>query len=151
MYFGWPTEVHLSVIVLGELLAGFAAGTQEPRNRRELAAFMDSPRVSVLPITPATATYYATVFAQLRRKGRPIPTNDLWLAATAMEHGAMLLTHDRHFDEVDGLLVVRQIGGYAAVGDAARRTAPAHDLVVGGRDRPRLTTWCSSDVGRSGR
>jgi len=101
-------EVHLSVIVLGELLAGFAAGTQEPRNRRELAAFLDSPRVSVLPATPATAGYYATVFAQLQRKGGPIPTNDLWIAATAMEHGAMLLTHDRHFDEVDGLRVARQ-------------------------------------------
>lgn len=102
-------EVHLSVIVLGELLAGFAAGTQEPRNRRELAAFVDSPRVSILSVTPATAAYYATVFAQLRRKGKPIPTNDLWLAATAMEHGAVLLTHDRHFNEVDGLLVVRQV------------------------------------------
>jgi len=101
-------EVHLSVIVLGELLAGFAAGTQEPRNRRELAAFLDSPRVSILPATPATAAYYAAVFAQLRRKGRPIPTNDLWIAATTMEHGAMLLTHDRHFDEVDGLRVARQ-------------------------------------------
>ncbi len=100
-------DVHLSVIVLGELLAGFAAGTQEPRNRRELAAFMDSPRVSVLSVTPATAPYYATLFTQLRRKGRPIPTNDLWLAATAMEHGAVLLTHDKHFDEVDGILVVR--------------------------------------------
>lgn len=101
-------EVHLSVIVLGELLAGFAAGTQEPRNRRELAAFLDSPRVSILHATPATAAYYAAVFAQLRRKGRPIPTNDLWIAATAMEHGAVLLTHDRHFDEVDGLRVARQ-------------------------------------------
>jgi tRNA(fMet)-specific endonuclease VapC len=101
-------EVHLSVIVLGELLAGFAAGTQELRNRRELAAFMDSPRVSVLSATPATAAYYATVFAQLQRKGRPIPSNDLWIAATAMEHGAMLLTHDRHFDEIDGLRVARQ-------------------------------------------
>jgi tRNA(fMet)-specific endonuclease VapC len=101
-------EVHLSVIVLGELLAGFAAGTQEPRNRRELAAFLDSPRVSVLPATSATAAYYATVFGQLRRKGRPIPTNDLWIAATAMEHGAVLLTHDKHFDEVDGLRVARQ-------------------------------------------
>jgi Predicted nucleic acid-binding protein, contains PIN domain len=59
-------------------------------------------------VTAATTAYYATVFAQLGRKGRPIPTNDLWLAATAMEHGAVLLTHDKHFNEVDGLLVVRQ-------------------------------------------
>jgi tRNA(fMet)-specific endonuclease VapC len=101
-------EVHLSVIVLGELLAGFAAGAHEPRNRRELAAFMDSPRVSVLSVTSATAAYYAIVFAQLRRKGRPIPTNDLWVAATAMEYGAVLLTYDKHFDEVDGLLIARQ-------------------------------------------
>ena len=92
-------------VVLGELLAGFAAGTREARNRAELAAFLDSPRVQVVPITALTADSYALVYAGLRRKGKPIPTNDLWIAASALEHGAALLTRDSHFAAIDGLRV----------------------------------------------
>jgi tRNA(fMet)-specific endonuclease VapC len=98
--------IHLSSVVLGELLAGFAVGSREAQNRRELAAFLDSPRVDILPITTDTAAFYATVFALLRRKGRPVPTNDLWIAATALEHGLALVTHDAHFREIEGLRLV---------------------------------------------
>lgn len=89
--------------VLGELLGGFAAGSREARNRAELAQFLDSPRVEVLPVTATTADHYAVVYAGLRRKGQPIPTNDLWIAASALEHAAALLTRDAHFTQVDGL------------------------------------------------
>lgn len=93
----------LNSIVLGELLGGFAAGTREPKNRSELARFLDTPRVELLPITAQTADSYALVYAGLRRKGQPIPTNDLWIAASALEHGAALLTRDAHFRQIDGL------------------------------------------------
>ena len=93
----------LSTVVLGELLAGFAAGTREARNRAELAQFLDSPRLRVVPCGETTADNYALVFAVLRRKGRPIPTNDLWIAASALEHGAALLTLDAHFSGIEGL------------------------------------------------
>ena len=96
-------KLYLNSIVLGELLGGFAAGTREAKNRSELARFLDSPRVEVLPVTPETADSYALVYANLRRKGQPIPTNDLWIAASALEHGAALLTRDAHFSHVDGL------------------------------------------------
>lgn len=96
-------RMYLNSIVLGELLAGFAAGTREPKNRAELARFLDSPRVEVLPVTAQTADSYALVYAGLRRKGQPIPTNDLWIAASALEHGAALLTRDAHFLQIDGL------------------------------------------------
>jgi tRNA(fMet)-specific endonuclease VapC len=99
-------EIGLSSVVLGELLAGFAVGSREAQNRRELATFLDSPRVDVLPVTTDTATFYATVFALLRRKGRPIPTNDLWIAATALEHGLSLVTSDVHFREIEGLRLI---------------------------------------------
>ncbi|MFO1217256.1 MAG: type II toxin-antitoxin system VapC family toxin [Burkholderiaceae bacterium] len=89
--------------VLGELLGGFAVGPRESRNRVELARFLDSPRVEVVPITTVTADSYAVVFAGLRRKGKPIPTNDLWIAASALEHGAALLSGDSHFRHIDGL------------------------------------------------
>jgi tRNA(fMet)-specific endonuclease VapC len=95
----------MSVTVLGELLAGFAAGTKEQKNRDELSSFLDSPRVSVYPITEITADCYALIYAALRRKGYPIPTNDLWIAASALEHGAAILTLDAHFKHVDGLRV----------------------------------------------
>lgn len=96
-------RILMSVTVLGELLAGFAAGNREAENRKELALFLDSPRVVLTPATQSTADLYALVFAALRRKGRPVPSNDLWIAAAALEHGAVLLTLDAHFAEIDGL------------------------------------------------
>lgn len=89
--------------VLGELLGGFAAGQRESRNRGELTQFLNTPRVKVVPGTTATADLYALVYAALRRKGQPIPTNDLWIAASSLEHGAALLTYDAHFQNIDGL------------------------------------------------
>lgn len=89
--------------VLGELLGGFAAGKRESANRSELTQFINVPRVKVVPITAATADLYALVYAVLRRKGQPIPTNDLWIAASSLEHGAALLTLDAHFQNIDGL------------------------------------------------
>jgi len=89
--------------VLGELLAGFAAGTREQANRHELTQFISSPRVTVKACTAGTADLYALVYAALRRKGQPIPSNDLWIAASCLEHGAALLTHDAHFLAIDGL------------------------------------------------
>jgi tRNA(fMet)-specific endonuclease VapC len=96
-------RICLSSVVLGELLGGFAAGTRESKNRAELARFMDSPRVEVVPVTAQTADSYALVYSALRRKGQPIPTNDLWIAASALEQGAALLTRDAHFAHIDGL------------------------------------------------
>lgn len=96
-------RICLNSIVLGELLGGFAAGTRESKNRAELARFLDSPRVELVPVTAQTADSYALVYSSLRRKGQPIPTNDLWIAASALEHGAALLTRDTHFGHIDGL------------------------------------------------
>ena len=96
-------EILLCTTVLGELLAGFAAGSRESSNRRELTQFLDSPRVRLVPCGAATADAYALVYAALRRQGQPIPTNDLWIAASCLEHGAALLTLDAHFAHVGGL------------------------------------------------
>ena len=98
--------VGLSTIVLGELLSGFSAGRQEAKNRSELAAFLDSSRVFIIPVDDKTAEYYAHIYLSLRRKGKPIPTNDLWIAAAALQHGLTVFTHDRHFFEIDGVIAV---------------------------------------------
>lgn len=95
--------IIVCVTVLGELLGGFAAGRRENNNRSELTQFLNTPRVKVVSSTTATADLYALVYAALRRKGRSIPTNDLWIAASSLEHGAALLTLDAHFKYIDGL------------------------------------------------
>ena len=96
-------KLHLNSIILGELLDGFAGGSREAKNRAELSKFLASPRVSVFPITTDTADSYALVFAQLRQKGQPIPANDVWIAASALEHGIALLSLDFHFSHISGL------------------------------------------------
>lgn len=96
-------RVHLNSIVLGELLAGFDRGKFREANRKELKDFLNSPSVSVLPITEETAERYSFIYRDLIERGEPIPTNDLWIAASIMESGTVLVTADRHF------LKVRQI------------------------------------------
>jgi len=98
-------SIIVCATVLGELLGGFAAGQRESTNRNELTQFIDAPRVKVVPSTATTADLYALVYAALRRKGQPIPTNDMWIAASSLEHGAALLTLDTHFQNIDGLRV----------------------------------------------
>ena len=99
------SSIVVPSIVLGELLAGFEVGGRRQENRRELAEFQRSPRARTVPITEDTAERYARIYAHLRAAGRPIPTNDLWIAASAMEHGAELLTTDRHFLDVAQIVV----------------------------------------------
>ena len=98
-------HVYLSTIVLGELLAGFRLGNQFERNRTLLDTFMACSTVEPLPVTTETADYYGRLFLTLRRKGKPIPVNDLWIAAQTLECGAVLITFDQHFDVIPGLRI----------------------------------------------
>jgi tRNA(fMet)-specific endonuclease VapC len=103
-------EIHLPLIVLAELLAGFAAGTRTQKNRDELRQFMNSPRVHLLNPDEKTAHHYADVYATLRKNGTPIPTNDLWIAALARQHRLPLFSFDAHFAGVPGLALVASPG-----------------------------------------
>ena len=96
-------EVLLSPVVIGELLYGFRRGSRLNRNLQELQAFIDNPYVTVAPVSFTTADRYARIAAALRAKGRPIPSNDIWIAAHALETGADLVSADGHFAEIDGL------------------------------------------------
>jgi tRNA(fMet)-specific endonuclease VapC len=106
------TDILVCTTVLGELLAGFAAGSKQAVNRAELTKFIDSPRVKLVPSGAATADFYALVYAALRQIGKPIATNDLWIAASCLEHGAALLTLDAHFQHVGGLRVGTQLDDF---------------------------------------
>ena len=98
-------DILLPVIVLGELWSGFESGSKRETNRHELDAFLSSPRVLVVQAGIETAARYAVIHAYLRANGRPIPTNDLWIAALAMEHGIALFTADAHFLQLPQILV----------------------------------------------
>jgi len=101
--------IGINTVILGELLAGFRCGSREEMNRKELDDFLDSPRVNLLPIDDETAEFYAQVFHELKQQGRPIPSNDLWLAASALQHGLAIATYDDHFSYISGLLLAHRI------------------------------------------
>lgn len=92
--------IQLNPVVLGELQAGFLKGTRLAENRAELEQFLDSPRVTVVDVDEETSGRYAVIFDSLRRAGSLIPTNDIWIAASAMQFGSVLLTTDPHFRSV---------------------------------------------------
>ncbi|HEY7473714.1 MAG TPA: type II toxin-antitoxin system VapC family toxin [Vicinamibacterales bacterium] len=95
--------VLVSAIVLGELYGAFEMGSRSRENRLALSEFLDEPFVKIVPVSPAVARQYGRVYAGLRRSGTPIPANDMWIAAAAIDQGACLLTFDRDFEYVTGL------------------------------------------------
>ncbi len=101
----YPDEVYLPAVVIGELLAGFKKGNTEQRNREILDQFLAVPHVGTLPLDEETAERYAVILDFLRRQGTPIPTNDLWIAACAMQHGLVMITADRHFLKLPQVVV----------------------------------------------
>lgn len=93
-------------IVLGELEVGFRLGGQAARNLEELERFLAHPVVEELAVDREVARAYGEIVVRLRRKGTPIPTNDVWIAACAARSGATLLTYDAHFEAVDRIGVL---------------------------------------------
>jgi tRNA(fMet)-specific endonuclease VapC len=100
---GSADTVYLSVFVLGELYAGFAGGKKQAENRRILGQFKSNPTVKILHATDETALIFAEVKDRLKKKGTPLPINDVWIAAHAIETGAVLVSYDGHFKAVAGL------------------------------------------------
>jgi predicted nucleic acid-binding protein len=98
-------EIYVTPIVLGELMSGFQRGKYRRKNEQELAAFLSSPRVRTLHIDDGTSERYAVILNSLWTAGTPIPTNDIWIAASAMQHGFHLLTKDTHYTKVPQIIV----------------------------------------------
>ena len=94
------THVYLPFVVVAELRAGFLCGSRSERNEANLTRFLTAPRVDVLYADDETTHHYARLFRQLRLQGTPVPTNDLWTAALAVQHGLHLFDGDRHFDHL---------------------------------------------------
>ncbi len=95
--------VYLAFVTLAELRAGFIAGTASGPNERNLSVFLNRPRIRVLWPDEQTTHHYARLFLQLRKQGTPIPTNDIWIAALAVQHDLALFSRDCHFDRIQQL------------------------------------------------
>ncbi len=95
-------------VVIGELWIGFLLGGRRDQNLAELRELLAHPAVEELPVDASVAQVFAEIMVGLRKIGRPLPVNDVWIAATAARHGATVLTYDAHFASIErvGALVL---------------------------------------------
>lgn len=98
--------IFLPFIVLGELRAGFSLGSRGMENERILTRFLNKPRVQILYADEDTTRHYANLYRQLRSQATPIPVNDLWIAALAVQHDLYLCTRDSHFSHLPQIPVM---------------------------------------------
>lgn len=97
--------ICLPIPVVGELHYGALNSQRVQQNLERMKQLID--RCEVLSIERSTAEIYATIRLQLKQDGRPIPENDLWIAAICLEHQLPLATSDEHFEWVNGLTLIR--------------------------------------------
>ena len=97
--------IYVNAIVLGELRVGFLRGRMRQKNEERLRQFLASSRVSIIAVDEETAERYAVILDALWTAGTPIPTNDMWIAASAMQYGLAVLTTDAHFLKIPQILV----------------------------------------------
>lgn len=98
-------QIVIPLVVVGELRAGFLAGGKRKENEALLQRFLDAPNVSAMTITETTTKLFAEIYLSLRRAGTPIGTNDMWIAAMALEHDLVLLTLDEDFAHIPDLMI----------------------------------------------
>jgi predicted nucleic acid-binding protein len=96
-----PSELSIPVIVLGE----YRYGIWQSRERKHYEQWLEEslPNYRILDIDEETAVHYASVRAEMKKAGTPIPMNDLWIAALCRQYALPLLSRDKHFDSVNGL------------------------------------------------
>lgn len=95
--------IFISIFVLGEILYGFKNGDKEKENNLLLKEFLSKPSIKILNGTKETAEVFSEIKIKLKKKGKPIPINDVWIAAHAVETGSVLVTYDKHFDLIEGI------------------------------------------------
>lgn len=95
--------IVLTPVVLGELFSGFMIGNRRERNLQIFWEFYRSNRVNLIELGLDDSNCYAAIVAELRSKGKPIPTNDIWIAASAMAKNLPIFTYDKHFNYIDGI------------------------------------------------
>ena len=97
-------EIIVPATVIGELYYGFLNGSRPSENETRLERFLAEDGISVQPMTKTIAERYGYVKSSLKKRGNPVPENDIWIAAATLETGSRLLSYDAHFDDVAGLI-----------------------------------------------
>ena len=97
-------HIYFSPVVLGELMFGFRNGSRFRENMEDLNRFMQNEAVELVQVSSLTADRFSRIASHLKRQGTPIPTNDIWIAAQTIEFGAELITSDKHFENISGLV-----------------------------------------------
>lgn len=95
--------VYMPLFVVGELNYGFRGGRHFRRNQKELGSFLSKPTVQFWLPTVETAYLFGEIKDRLKRKGKPIPINDIWIACASIESGSILISFDAHFKYIDGI------------------------------------------------
>lgn len=103
-HLGECEQVWIPLGVYAEIKAGFYGGSQPARNEKLLREFLSRDTVGILTPDRETAEQFARLHVQLKRAGTPVPVNDLWIAAQALQHDLVLITRDRHFRRIPQLL-----------------------------------------------
>ena len=99
-------QIGVPIIVLGELYYDIFLGSKQRENLSNLNRLLALPRVELLHIDEETAKIFGEIATQLRRAGRPIQQDDMWIAALCKQHSYMLATTDKDFDTIMGLELV---------------------------------------------
>ena len=97
------SEFYISAIVLGELFVGTNRVINKDAHLKRLTDLLLFTKVFL--IDNITSKIYGKIVADLFKKGKPIPLNDIWIAATTFQHELVLITSDSHFTEIDDLKV----------------------------------------------
>lgn len=95
--------IYMSIFVLGELYTGFAGGVKQRENKAILNRFLSKPSVKILNATSETAEIFGVLKADLKQSGTPLLINGVWIAAHAIETGAVIVTFDQHFRKISGI------------------------------------------------
>ena len=106
-FFDPENQLIVPLVVVGELRAGFALGSKQQENERLLQKLLDSPNVHPITISDTTTKLFAIISKKLRKAGKPINVNDMWIAALALEHGCLLVTLDSDFMRVPDLMIAK--------------------------------------------
>jgi len=101
--------IYVSTVMLGELFAGFQGGKRYTKNLDELKSFINKDGIKIINVSIETAEIFGEIKAELSKKGKMIPLNDIWIAAHTIETGSKLITFDSHFKQINGLRIWEEL------------------------------------------
>ncbi|MBF0388245.1 MAG: type II toxin-antitoxin system VapC family toxin [Candidatus Omnitrophica bacterium] len=99
-------RIALPAAAVGEIMSGFRSAEAGKRDRALYDEFCRVFDVLILPVTEKTAEHYAHIMRWLKSQGTPVPANDIWIAAAALEHGMPLATSDNHYKKIPHVILV---------------------------------------------